>query len=230
MAEIDYVQILLGFLGGSGLVGLVLTYLQLREERREKARERLSGLVMTSELRRYLGSLGAQVDTLPEGLRLAKRLFVARLDQNRSEQRARVKELLHWAKEHLRRMKKTESRFSKIVDNGDFFLTPTEWRRNADKFIRSFGDYIACCIDIYHLGMRLYPSKEQETPNLPSPEELRKALHKAETALSNAKAAAHALDFDVRKTLGLTILEEPSKHRFVMFPDTIRDSDQVPWG
>lgn len=208
MAEIDYVQILLGFLGGSGLVGLVLTYFQLREERKEKARERLSGLVMTSELRRYLGSVGTQAGLLPEGLRLAKGLLVTRLDQNRSEQLARIKELLHWARINLQRVKKTESRFLKIVDNGDFFLTPDGWRRNADKFNRSYEDYVARCVDIYHIGRKLSPSKGQETPNLPAPEELREALHKAETALSNAKAAAHALDFDVRKTLGLTILEE----------------------
>jgi hypothetical protein len=210
MAEIDYVQILLGFLGGSGLVGLILTYFQMREERKEKARERLSNLVMTSELRRFLGSLGAQMDTLPEGLELVKKLLVAQADQKRSDEVARIKELLEWAREKLQSLKKARSRYLRIIDNGDFFLTPTEWRRDADKFMCSVADYIDRCKDIYHIGKRLglLDAEQRAEPNLPIAEELQGALHRAEIALSNTKSLALALDLDVRRTLGLTILEK----------------------
>jgi len=54
MPEIDYVQLALAFLGGSGVTGLVLAYWQTREERNERARSAFRELILTPEFRRML--------------------------------------------------------------------------------------------------------------------------------------------------------------------------------
>jgi len=54
MAEIDYVQLALAFLGGSGVTGLVVTYLETREKRREQARATFRELILTPDFRKLL--------------------------------------------------------------------------------------------------------------------------------------------------------------------------------
>jgi hypothetical protein len=54
---IDYLQLVLVLLGGSGLAGWFLTYLQFREERREQGRLQFRELVMTNDFVAFLGCL-----------------------------------------------------------------------------------------------------------------------------------------------------------------------------
>jgi hypothetical protein len=62
--------------------------------------------------------------------------------------------------------------------------------------------------------LRLYvPEKKRKSEKrgaqtLPTDEDLHDALRKAEITLDEAENAAQALNFEVRKSLGLTILEE----------------------
>jgi hypothetical protein len=57
MPEIDYIQILLGFIGGSGLMGLIVSYMELSQERKQRAREQFRELVLTSDFRNLLRSI-----------------------------------------------------------------------------------------------------------------------------------------------------------------------------
>jgi len=54
MVEIDYLQLALAFLGGSGVTGLVLAYWQTLEERNERARTAFRELILTPEFLRML--------------------------------------------------------------------------------------------------------------------------------------------------------------------------------
>jgi hypothetical protein len=55
--DIDYLQLFLVLLGGSGLAGWLLTYLQFREERQERVRLHFRELVMTKDFLALLGCL-----------------------------------------------------------------------------------------------------------------------------------------------------------------------------
>jgi hypothetical protein len=55
--EIDWSQILLGFVTGGGFVGLVTTYYQLRQERIERARARFREIVLTKDFLELLGHI-----------------------------------------------------------------------------------------------------------------------------------------------------------------------------
>ena len=54
---IDLVQIFTLVVGGSGIVGWLLTYLQLSEQRKEEARAHLRQIVLTPEFFHFLGTL-----------------------------------------------------------------------------------------------------------------------------------------------------------------------------
>jgi hypothetical protein len=209
MAEIDYVQILLGFLGGSGLVGVVVTYIQLREERKERARDRLIGLVMTSEMGRFLGSLGNHSNRLYDGLELARKLPEPSALWKPEDYRT-LAELGRWQKEMSQVRRTLITRFHTISDNGDFLLTPTQWRSKTVECFDCWGRFSECMRDMLtlHLPEKKRKTEKRGAQTLPTDEDLHDALRKAETALDEAESAAQALDFEVRKSLGLTILEE----------------------
>ena len=54
MTEIDYIQLALVFLGGSGLTGLLVTCWQTWEERRRQARAAFRELILTPDFRKLL--------------------------------------------------------------------------------------------------------------------------------------------------------------------------------
>ena len=209
MAEIDYVQILLAFLGGSGFTGLAVTYVQLREERKEKARDRFGDLVMTSEMRCFLGSMGSHADKLYDGLELLEKLPAPNA-LGEPEDIETLTEFRKWQKDMTQERKTLLKRFHTISENGDFLLTPTGWRTKSGECFNRWRQFSECTRDV--LGLYLpeekRKSKERGTQKLPTDEDLQNALRKAEAAWDEAKSAAQALDIDVRKTLGLTILEE----------------------
>jgi hypothetical protein len=131
MADIDYVQILLGFLGGSGLVGLVVTYLQFREERKERARDRFSGLVMTQRLRLVFGTLALLFININRSMTLLRELTapemlmeVTKDPRNTTVFRRKAKEARKWAGKTRLLSSKLLSRLSAATENGDLSLIP----------------------------------------------------------------------------------------------------------
>jgi len=75
LSSIDYSQLILLaslVLGSSGIVGWILTYIQLRRETKERALQQFRELVLTPDFLEYLGLLRRAVEVTAKGESLAR--------------------------------------------------------------------------------------------------------------------------------------------------------------